>query len=119
MIEEQKLIVIDANELLSRVEDLKKSGNRLVQICCVLIGDKLELNYSFDKDYSFTNLRIVLPVNDLTIDSVSGIYLQALLYENEMHDLYGVEVKNMAIDYKGTFYRTSVKTPFNPGKAEA
>ena len=39
--------------------------------------------------------------------------MQALLYENEMHDLFGINVKNMAIDYKGTFYRTAVKTPFN------
>jgi ech hydrogenase subunit D len=31
-----------------------------------------------------------------------------------MHDLFGVEIKNIAIDYSGTFYRTSVKTPFNP-----
>jgi ech hydrogenase subunit D len=116
MMENQKLLTIKADELIKQTDDMKNSGHRLVQICCAKIGETIEVNYSFDKDYSFTNFRIVLPLDDLKIDSVSGIFLQALLYENEMHDLYGVEVKNMAIDYKGTFYRTSVKTPFNPAQ---
>jgi ech hydrogenase subunit D len=113
-IDEQNLITINADELVSQVERLKNSGHRLIQICCAKIGETIEVNYSFDNNYSFSNLRVVLPLSDLHIDSVSAVYLQALLYENEMHDLFGVEVKNMAIDYKGTFYRTSIKTPFNP-----
>ena len=119
MIEEQKLIVIDAGSLKEHVQSLRNSGNRLVQICCAKIGETIEVNYSFDKDYKFTNLRVILPLNNLKLQSVSGIYLQALLYENEMHDLFGIEVAGMAIDYKGTFYRTSVKTPFNPGEKKA
>ncbi|MBN1603022.1 MAG: NADH-quinone oxidoreductase subunit C [Chitinispirillaceae bacterium] len=114
MIDEQSLITINADDLVSQVEKLRNSGHRLIQICCAKIADTIEVNYSFDNNYSFTNLRIILPLSDLRINSVSAIYLQALLYENEMHDLFGVEVKNMAIDYKGTFYRTSFKTPFNP-----
>jgi ech hydrogenase subunit D len=118
MIEEQKLITINADELVARVDEMKKSNHRLVQICCAKVGETIEVNYSFDKDYHFTNFRVVLTQDNLKINSVSGIYLQALLYENEAHDLYGVEVKNMAIDYNGTFYRTSVKTPFNPQPAK-
>lgn len=114
MINQQNLITINADELLSQVEKLKNSGHRLIQICCAKIADTIEVNYSFDNNYSFTNLRVILPSEAPSIDSVSAVYLQALLYENEMHDLFGVEVKNMAIDYKGTFYRTSIKTPFNP-----
>jgi len=119
MIEEQKMITLNAGDLVEQAKGMKSSGHRLVQICCAKIGETIEVNYSFDKDYSFTNLRIVLKLDNLKIDSISGIYLQALLYENEMHDLFGVEVKNMAIDYKGTFYRTSMKTPFNQDKDKA
>jgi ech hydrogenase subunit D len=114
MIEEQKLITINANELVARAEEMKKSNHRLVQMCCAKVGETIEVNYSFDKDYQFTNFRIVLPMDNLKLESISSIYLPALLYENEMHDLFGVEIKNIAIDYSGTFYRTSVKTPFNP-----
>ncbi|HEX2959213.1 MAG TPA: NADH-quinone oxidoreductase subunit C [Chitinispirillaceae bacterium] len=118
MIEEQKLITINASELVSRVDEMKKSNHRLVQICCAKIRETIEVNYSFDKDYHFTNFRIVLPLDNLKIDSISSLYLPALLYENEMHDLFGVEVTNIAIDYNGTFYRTTVKTPFNPKKVQ-
>ncbi len=114
MINQHNLITINADELVSQVEKLKNSGHRLIQICCAKIADIIEVNYSFDINYSFSNLRVILPSSGPRIDSVSAVYLQALLYENEMHDLFGVEVKNMAIDYKGTFYRTSIKTPFNP-----
>jgi ech hydrogenase subunit D len=71
------------------------------------------LNYSFDDNYKFSNYRIVLANNtDTVIPSISKIYPTAFLYENEMHDLYGIKVSDMAIDFKGTFYRTAVKTPF-------
>ena len=39
--------------------------------------------------------------------------MNAFLYENEIHDLFGVVVKNINIDYGGTLYRTAIKTPFS------
>ena len=114
MIEEQKMVLVSAQEIKARAAGFKDQGYRLVQICCTKTLQGLEVNYSFDKDYGFVNLRVVLPLDDLKIESISGVYLQAFLYENEMHDLFGVEVVGMAIDYKGAFYRTAVKTPFNP-----
>ena len=115
MIEEQKLETIKLSELLARVGDLKKNGHRLVQICCTRT-DVYEINYSFDKDYHFTNLRVILATADEVVPSVSGIYWAALLYENEMHDLFGVKVKDMAIDFGGNFYRTAVKAPFGAAR---
>jgi ech hydrogenase subunit D len=41
------------------------------------------------------------------------IYQNAFLYENEIHDLFGVAVTNISIDYHGTLYRTSIKAPFS------
>jgi ech hydrogenase subunit D len=41
------------------------------------------------------------------------IYQNAFLYENEIHDLFGVVVTNISIDYHGTLYRTSIKAPFS------
>ncbi len=115
MIEEQKFINIEADKLLEKVKELKASSYRLVQIGCAKING-FEINYSFDKDYSFLNLKLTLPSVETEIQSVSGIYWSAFLYENEMSDLFGVKIKNIAVDYKGNFYRTSVKWPFNPEK---
>ncbi|MDD5108585.1 MAG: NADH-quinone oxidoreductase subunit C [Candidatus Omnitrophica bacterium] len=114
MIEEQKLINIEIKDLLSYAENLCKSGLRLVQVGCTKLPDCLELNYSFDKNYHFTNLKVKLTDLDIEIPSISSIYWCAFLYENEIHDLFGVRFKDIALDYKGNFYRTSIKRGFNP-----
>jgi hypothetical protein len=31
-----------------------------------------------------------------------------------MHDLYGIRIKDINIDYKGTFYKLAKPRPFNP-----
>ena len=47
------------------------------------------------------------------IPSISAVYPNAFLYENEIHDLFGVIIRNINIDYGGTLYRTAIKTPFS------
>jgi len=115
MVEEQKMMTISKDDLVKKVSEMSASGYRLVQISCTKIAAGIEINYSFDKNYEFINFRVTLLPPDETISSVSKTYLSAVLYENEMHDLFGVKVEGMILDYKGTFYRTSIKTPFNPG----
>jgi ech hydrogenase subunit D len=41
------------------------------------------------------------------------IYPNAFLYENEIHDLFGVGITHIAVDYRGTLYRTALGTPFS------
>jgi ech hydrogenase subunit D len=41
------------------------------------------------------------------------IYPGAFLYENEIHDLFGVTIRHIAVDYLGTLYRTALMTPFS------
>ena len=112
MIEEQQLIIVTAQELKVKVAEFKQGGYRLVQMSCVQVLGSLEINYSFDKAYALVNMRVILASEKETLPSVSDIYLSAFLYENEIHDLYGVSFVNMAVDYQGNFYRTSVKKPF-------
>jgi ech hydrogenase subunit D len=35
------------------------------------------------------------------------------VYENEIHDLYGLPVTGINIDFAGTFYKTAIKHPFS------
>lgn len=112
MIEEQKLQNIEIKDLLTRVKEYFDRQYRLVQIGCAKIGDVFEINYSFDLDYKFENLKITINSPAQEIPSISSIYWNAFLYENEIHDLYGLSIKGIAIDYQGTFYKTTVKNPF-------
>ena len=109
--EEQSTMPVEVGKLIGRVEQFKKEGYRLVQIGCTKIGDLYEINYSFDKDFNFQNLRITV-TEDSEVPSISGMYWGAFVYGNEMHDLFGIQVKGMNIDFKGNFIRTSIKYPF-------
>lgn len=113
MIEKQENISIELQELVEKVKNMHLEKYRLVQIGCTRCPEKLELSYSFDKEYSFVSLRISVPLNGAVIPSISGVYWSGFLYENEIQSLFGITFKDMVIDYKGTFYQTAVKWPFN------
>jgi ech hydrogenase subunit D len=99
------------------VAHLFAEGHRLVQISCTTLESGYELNYSFDKDYRFRNLRMTV-APDEKVPSISVIFPNAFLYENEIHDLFGLVVKDIAIDYGGSLYRTAIKTPFSIGNVK-
>jgi len=111
MAEPQDIRVIQPDELLPRARELAAEGYRRVQICATA-GDPLEVTYSFDKDYRFLCLRLLIPRATPTLPSISPVYWCAFTYENEMHDLYGIEVRDLAVNFNGNFYKTAVKTPF-------
>lgn len=112
MSEPQENTPIGKNGLVGTAAQLFAEGWRLVQIGCTTLPGAYELNYSFDRDYRFKNLRISAVAGE-EIPSISVIYPNAFLYENEIHDLFGVVITNISIDYRGTLYRTAVKTPFS------
>ena len=47
-----------------------------------------------------------------TIPSVTPSFWGAFVYETEIHDLYGITVTDMNIDFGGHFYTTKVPFPF-------
>jgi ech hydrogenase subunit D len=113
-IEEQTTTPIDVGKLIGRVEQFRSGGYRLVQINATKVGDLYEINYSFDKDYQFENIRITIPI-EMEVPSISGMYWGAFIYENEMHDLFGIQVKGINIDYKGNLIKTTIRYPFGAG----
>jgi ech hydrogenase subunit D len=112
--EQIELITIDA--LLEKVRTKKDQGCRLVQISATQLPGQIELTYSFDLDSQLANLRLLLPGEEPHLPSISSIYLCSILYENEIHDLFGVQVAGMAVDFKGKFYKTAIKYPFATAK---
>jgi ech hydrogenase subunit D len=112
MSETQEITLIEKDQLVGITAELLAEGYRFVQLACSTLENSYELTYSFDKAYRLVNLRItVMP--DEEIPSISVIYPNAFLYENELHDLFGPTVRNLVVDYGGTLYRTTLKTPFS------
>jgi ech hydrogenase subunit D len=112
MSESQEIVAVEKCDLVGIVAELFAEGYRLVQVGCSTLPGAYEITYSFDKEYRFRSLRITaLP--DEHVPSISVIYPNAFLYENEIHDLFGVPITHIAIDYRGTLYRTALSTPFS------
>jgi ech hydrogenase subunit D len=112
MIEQQPMATIDRSELTAKAAELAHEGHRLVQICATTGETDLELTYSFDKGYALSNLRVMIPRSDAVVPSITGSYLAAFTYENELQDLFGIKVTDLAINYNGKFYTTAIKNPF-------
>ena len=110
-IEEQPLKIIGVDALLGEVQDMLAGGYRLVAISCTKAEEQFEISYSFGLDLLFTTLRIVVSGEE-EVPSISSMFWGAFIYENEMHDLFGIPVKGMNIDFKGTLIRTAKQYPF-------
>jgi ech hydrogenase subunit D len=110
----QDIKTIEASDLLSAVADIKSAGYRLGQACAMKTEGGIDILYSFEKDEILKNLKVSLEDKAPELQSISGIYWAAFIYENEMHDLFGVTFKNLALDYGGHFFKIASETPWNP-----
>ncbi|MGA2977021.1 MAG: NADH-quinone oxidoreductase subunit C [Spirochaetia bacterium] len=120
----QTIEEIPVGTLLERAQRMRSEGWRLVQASCTRLVADQEVNYSFDRDgqspdspdaaslHGLHTLRVRLPMANPELPSISQFYWQAFLYENEMHDLFGIAVKGMALDFNGHFYTTMEPFPY-------
>ena len=106
-------VEITPDELLGEVMKLKNQKLRLSQICCAYSNEKIELSYSFadDNTNDYLNLRIVID-KDTEVCSITEFYPYAFLYENEMKELFGVNIQMINLDYNQKLYRLKDETPF-------
>ena len=102
---------IETGDLIGRVREFKTEGYRMCQICASNVEGGTEVLYSFDKDLELFNIRVtVLPGEKL--ESITGVYWPAFIYENETHYLFGIEFTDSRLDYGGKFFRLSKPTPW-------
>ena len=107
-------IEIESGDLLRRAAGFKQQGARLIQILCTRVPEGYELSYSFDVHYALTHLRLVVPEGG-SVMSVTGLYWPAFVWENEIHDLFGLNVEFIApeVDYKGKFFLLKEPQPWH------
>ena len=108
---EQNFCVIAKNDLLDLAREKKQSGYRFIQILCAMSDDDVDVLYSFMKDGVVENFTIEKVKADETIPSITEYYLAAFPFENEAHDLFGVKIENIAIDFEGDFYMVAMDKP--------
>ena len=97
--------------ILDEAHKLKFAGYHLMQQCATRIPDGYEILYTFGKDYEVKQLKVTLS-EDQEVSSITSAFPCAFIHENEMHDLFGVKIKMINLDFEGKFYRTAIETPF-------
>ncbi len=111
MREQYDMFEIGPGEIALRTLEHKRGGFRLGQICALRTEGGYELLYSFIKDYHMTNYKVVID-EDTEIVSISDVFPSAMLYENEMSELFGVNIKYINFDYHNKLFRIEQETPF-------
>lgn len=91
---------ISVEQLIDKVEEMHRDGQRFVTITAMDTGEAFVLYYHFDKDLILTNIRLSVP-KEQEIPSISKVYFSALLVENELQDLFGIKFKDIVVDYGG------------------
>lgn len=118
---------VGIDEVLSHVQALKGTGARFVQMHaerCVDDGT-YRLVYTFinvraaqehiaqDGSYAIENLVVEGIDQYQEIPSISSYYPAVFPFENEAHDLFGLAITDMQIDFKGLFYQVSTAEPMS------
>lgn len=118
---------VGIDELLSHVQALKGVGARFVQMHAERNVD----DGSYRLVYTFINVRAAqeqiaqdgnYAIEDLVVEgidqyqeipSISSYYPAVFPFENEAHDLFGLAITDMQIDFKGFFYQVSTAEPMS------
>lgn len=118
---------VGIDELLPHVQALKGFGARFVQMHaerCVDDGS-YRLVYTFinvraarehiaqDGNYAIENLMVEGIDRYQEIPSISSYYPAVFPFENEAHDLFGLAITDMQVDFNGFFYQVSTAEPMS------
>lgn len=118
---------VGIDELLPHVQALKGAGARFVQMHAERNVDDgtYRLLYTFinvraaqehiaqDGSYAIENLVVEGIDRYQEIPSISSYYPAVFPFENETHDLFGLAITDMQIDFKGFFYQVSTAEPMS------
>ena len=118
---------VGIDELLSHVQALKGVGARFVQMHAERNVD----DGSYRLVYTFINVRAAqeqiarggnYAIENLVVEgidqyqeipSISSYYSAVFPFENEAHDLFGLAITDMQLDFKGFFYQVSTAEPMS------
>jgi ech hydrogenase subunit D len=91
---------VPKDELLNRVRECFDKGMRLVTLTGFDRGETREVMYHFDKDLELLHLSVSLACDE-ELPSITPVYDCAFLAENEVKELFGINITNISIDYHG------------------
>lgn len=103
--------VITLDELMPLAQSKKDAGARFVNIHAKTVEGGFTLTYSFTDDEKVIDNYKFKIENDAKVPSISSLFMSAFFFENETHDLFGIDIEGIAIDFQGNFYQVALNKP--------
>lgn len=105
---------IDVSQIRSTAQKMKADGKRCVQVCCSMTDDGIDMLYSYRNLNGFAGIQNYV-VHGLAkgdeVPSIQDVFPSLFPFENEAHDLFGINVTGMTYDFEGKFYNLAKDAP--------
>ena len=106
-----EFVPLELEHLRREAAIMKHDGWRFIQTHAVYTDDGVDLYYSFMKDGHIVNYWIKGVQKGTPVPSITDIFLAAFVFENEARELFGVDMRDIAIDFAGAMYAPAVNEP--------
>lgn len=100
----QEFIPLELDQLHREAAVMKVEGWRFIQTHAVNTDDGVDLYYSFMKDGVTRNYRVAGVTKDQPVPTITDLFLAAFVFENEARELFGVDMRDIVIDFAGNLY---------------
>ena len=107
----QEFTTLPLDRLRDMAHRMKDEGWRFIQTHAVYNEPNVDLYYSFMKDGTVRNWRIEGVTKEDPVPSITDIFLAAFVFENEARELFGVDMRDIAIDFQGALYAPAEREP--------
>ncbi len=108
---ETEFRTIELDQLHREAGLMKVDGWRFMQTHAVNTDNGVDLYYSFMKGSQVVNLHIAGVQKNQTVPSITDLFLAAFVFENEARELFGVDMRDIAIDFAGAMYAPAESEP--------
>lgn len=106
-----EFIPLELSELRRQAAVMKADGWRFIQTHAVNTDAGIDLYYSFMKDGHALNYRVQGVTKDMPVPSITDLFLAAFVFENEARELFGVDMRDIALDFQGGMYAPAITEP--------
>lgn len=111
----QTFRTLELDAIVDTAKEYKEKGYRLAQILPKLErDDSITLIYSYVLGRDVVNFKVAGIEKGVTaVPSVTEQFIACFVYENEAHDLFGVNIEGNVLDFHGKFYSfgEGIETP--------
>ena len=108
---EMEFVPLELEDLRTQAQRMKDEGARFIQTHAVNTDDGVDLYYSWMVGKKVVNYQVKGVKPEDEVPSITDLFLAAFVFENEARELFGVDMRDIAIDFGGKMYDPAESVP--------